>query len=102
MSGAVETAAWNRLVDLYERQTRYLLSHGVSIETQATAFQEALSRVAQRMATGAAETPPAYRGPAPLELIQGGKRAGEIEGKHRKRAQHLTRRRPQIVKRTQK
>ena len=36
---------WNRLVDLFERQMRSLLSHGVPIGIQTAAFDEAARRV---------------------------------------------------------
>jgi hypothetical protein len=69
----MKTAAWNQLVDLQERQIRSLLSYGLTIEVQIAAFQEALNRVSRSIASGAAETPPAYAGPTPLELLHGGK-----------------------------
>jgi hypothetical protein len=46
---------WHRLVDLHEQQIRALLAHGVSIETQKAAFEEALNRVVRSIIPGVAE-----------------------------------------------
>jgi hypothetical protein len=36
---------WNQLIELYERQMLRLWSHGVPIDVQAAAFEEAMRRV---------------------------------------------------------
>jgi hypothetical protein len=41
----VNFALWNQLVEMYERQMVHLLSHGVPIDVQAAAFEEAMRRV---------------------------------------------------------
>ena len=55
---------WDLLVDLDELQIRALLAHGIPIEIQKAAFEEAMNRVIELMTTGIAETPPRYPRPA--------------------------------------
>ena len=58
-------AAWNRLVDLYERQILSLLSHGVPIAVRGAAFEEALNRVMRSIILGVAEVnAESWRAPA--------------------------------------
>jgi hypothetical protein len=45
----VTFADWNRLVDLFERQMRSLVSHGVPVGIQAAAFDEAVRRVVRSL-----------------------------------------------------
>ena len=57
--------AWRRLVDLHEQQIRALLTHGVSLETQKAAFEEALNRVMRSIIPGVAEVnAESWRAPA--------------------------------------
>jgi hypothetical protein len=45
----VTFADWNRLVDLFERQMRSLVSHGVPVGIQAAAFDKAVRRVVRSL-----------------------------------------------------
>ena len=57
--------AWRRLVDLHEQQIRALLAHGIPIEIQKAAFEEAMNRVVRSTVAGVAEVSgESWRAPA--------------------------------------
>ena len=56
---------WHRLVDLHEREIRALLAHGIPIEIQKAAFEEAMNRVVRSTVVGVAEvSAESWRAPA--------------------------------------
>ena len=56
---------WHRLVDLHEQQIRALLAHGIPIEIQKAAFEEAMNRVERPTVAGVAEVSgESWRAPA--------------------------------------
>ena len=68
--------SWHRLVDLHEREIRALRAHGIPIEIQKAAFEEAMNRVVRSTVAGVAEvsgeswSAPAQKSSKALAVLQ--------------------------------